>query len=250
MGFWDYLSLGSKEEAWIDCPHCGGRLKVSSEFTNCICGYRFIFNSSKLESELLKRNTVQMCKEFKIFLAKALIKDANYSLLTPESERELAEVESESELDDFVFDLKLEPELEILVFAMFITIELYSLGKSLQQVQNTLDDFHDEMVNFVTNAIFLRRRSVEKEEEVLRFHEEFLRKTTLRYTQYRNPFREEMLGMLGQVPGTICRKTLGAFLDNLLGEKLDVEQKGHILVPFALKFGSQCAATATVIAEM
>lgn len=121
--------------------------------------------------------------------------------------------------------------LELIIFAMFVVTETYTLSqKGLDKASPQLDQFHLNMVDYMTNEYFLKENAVEDTNDIFAFHDQFYDVVATRYAEYRRLFAKDFSN-----PATVYSKTLGALLNHLFAELISEDDKPHIIVPMALK---------------
>jgi hypothetical protein len=121
--------------------------------------------------------------------------------------------------------------LELILFGMFVVTETYTLSqKGLDKASRQLDQFHLDMVNYVTDKYFLKENTVKDTKGMFAFRDQFYDAIGDRYTEYRRLFTEDLRN-----PGTIYSKTVGALLNHLFAEPISEDDKSHLIVPVALK---------------
>lgn len=128
-------------------------------------------------------------------------------------------------------------ELELIIFAMFVVTEAYTMANknnsSISSVTNEqLDHFHLDLLNHVINEYFLKENRVKNTEEVLKFRNEFYEMIQDRYLEYRPPFREDLLNKKVAIFGF---NTLNKFLRHLFVARLNETEVSNTVVPMSLK---------------
>jgi hypothetical protein len=129
--------------------------------------------------------------------------------------------------------------LEFIIFAMFVVTESYTLTqKRLDKASPQLDQFHLDMVDYVTNEYFLKENAVEDTNDIFAFHDQFYDVVATRYAEYRRLLAKDLSN-----PATVYSKTLGALLNHLFAEPISEDDKPHLIVPMSLivvEFWAEC----------
>jgi len=82
---------------------------------------------------------------------------------------------------------------ELIIFGMFVVTEAYTLvKKELDKASPQLNQFHLDMVNYVTNEYFLKETTAKDTNEILEFHDQFYDVVGSRYVEYRQLFAEDL----------------------------------------------------------
>lgn len=131
-------------------------------------------------------------------------------------------------------------ELELIIFAMFIVTEAYTMANinnsSISSVTNEqLDHFHLDLLNHVINEHFLKENRVENTEEVLKFRNEFYEMIQGRYLEYRPPFKEDINDLLNKKVALFGFNTSNKFLKHLFVVPLNEAEVSNTVVPMSLK---------------
>ncbi len=121
--------------------------------------------------------------------------------------------------------------LELIIFAMFVVTDTYTLSqKGLDKASRQLDQFHLDMVNHVTDKYFLKENTGKDTKGMFAFRDQFYDAIGNRYTEYRRLFTEDLNN-----PGTVYSKTVRALLNHLFAEPISEDDKARLIVPMALK---------------
>jgi len=133
--------------------------------------------------------------------------------------------------------------LEALVFAMFVVTEAFvSAHKGLDQARETLDQFHEDMIDYIFKEYFFKNAKAKDMVEVEARFQELNQLINERYQEYRRLFLEDYQGKtLG------FHQTLASLYEHLLTEPLPEGEGNQALVSaFSVKLGhfwSGCVAS-------
>lgn len=123
---------------------------------------------------------------------------------------------------------------ELIIFGMFVVTEAYTLAKKgLDKASPQLDQFHLDMVNYVTNEYFLKETTAKDVTEILEFRDQFYDDVGSRYVEYRQLFVKDLSN---RNPGAVFfSKSLSAFVNHLFIEPISKDDKPHLIIPMAIK---------------
>lgn len=130
--------------------------------------------------------------------------------------------------------------LEAIVFAMFVVTEAFvSVKKGLDQAQESLDLFHEDMTEYIFKEYLFKQQKAKDMEEINAHLSQFRELINQRYQEYRQNFLEDYQDQqLG------FRRTLTALSGHLLQEPLPQgEEQDRLISVFSVKlahFWSGC----------
>lgn len=122
--------------------------------------------------------------------------------------------------------------LEALVFAMFVVTEAFvNVKKGLEPAREALDQFHEDMVEYIFREYVFRDTKAKNLEEVQARHQELNRLINERYQEYRRLFLEDY-----QVRVAGFAHTLAGLYQNLFTEPLpEGEERQNLINLFSTK---------------
>jgi hypothetical protein len=82
--------------------------------------------------------------------------------------------------------------LEMIVFAMFVATEAFvSIKRGLDQAQESLDLFHEEMTEYIFTEYLFKHQKAQDEEELKAHFSQLQELVNQRYQEYRQAFQED-----------------------------------------------------------
>jgi arsenate reductase-like glutaredoxin family protein len=133
--------------------------------------------------------------------------------------------------------------LEAIIFAMFVVTEAFvSVKKGLDQAQESLDLFHEDMTEYIFKEYLFKHQKAQDMEELNAHFNQFRELINQRYQEYRQNFLEDYQDQqLG------FRRTFTALLSHLLQEPLpEGEEQDRLISVFSVKlahFWSGCMSS-------
>jgi len=126
--------------------------------------------------------------------------------------------------------------IELIIFSTFVVTESYILAKKgAAKTTESLDQFHLEMFNYVTNTYFLKQHTSDNEKTLLKWHSQlqdrFYDTIASRYTEYRKLLQKDLNNR-----NKLYRNILGAFTNHIFVEPISEDERQHLIVPMAFKF--------------
>jgi hypothetical protein len=133
--------------------------------------------------------------------------------------------------------------LEALIFAMFVVTETFSAAKKgLDQARESLDLFHEDMVEYMFKEYLYKDQKARDMEEVKARFQEMRELINLRYQEYRKNFLEDY-----QDKQMSFRRTFNSLAGYLLPEPLpEGKEKNTLISAFSVKlahFWSGCMSS-------
>jgi hypothetical protein len=133
--------------------------------------------------------------------------------------------------------------IEALIFAMFVVTETYTAAKKgLEQARESLDLFHQDMVEHMFKEFLYKDKKAKDMEEVQARFQEMRELINLRYQEYRKNFLEDY-----QDKQMSFHRTFNSLAGFLLPEALpDDEEKNRLTADFSVKlahFWSGCLSS-------
>jgi hypothetical protein len=133
--------------------------------------------------------------------------------------------------------------LEAIVFAMFVVTEAFvSVKKGLDQAQESLDLFHEDMTEYIFKEYLFKHQKAKDMEEIQARFEQLHELINQRYQEYRQNFLEDYQDkQLG------FRRTFTSLSGHLLQESLpEGEEQDRLISVFSVKlahFWSGCMSS-------
>jgi hypothetical protein len=132
--------------------------------------------------------------------------------------------------------------LEAIVFAMFVVTEAFvSVKKGLDQAQESLDLFHEDMTEHIFKEYLFKQQKAQDLEEINARFSQLQELVNQRYQEYRQAFQEDYQDQ------QFFRRTLTALLGHLLQEPLpEGEELDRLISIFSVKlahFWSGCMSS-------
>jgi hypothetical protein len=133
--------------------------------------------------------------------------------------------------------------LEAIIFAMFVVTETFSAAKKgLEQARESLDLFHEDMVEYMFKEYLYKDQKARDMEEVTARFQEMKELINLRYQEYRQNFLADY-----QDKQMSFSRTFNSLAGYLLAEPLpDGEEKNKLISAFSVKlahFWSGCMSS-------
>lgn len=130
--------------------------------------------------------------------------------------------------------------LEAIIFAMFVVTEAFvSVKKGLDQAQESLDLFHEDMTEYIFKEYLFKHQKAQDEEEIKARFSQLQELVNQRYQEYRQNFLEDY-----QDKELGFRRTFTSLLSHLLQEPLpEGEEQDRLISVFSVKlahFWSGC----------
>jgi len=133
--------------------------------------------------------------------------------------------------------------VEALVFAMFLVTETFSAAKrGLDEARESLDRFHEDMIEYIFKEYFYKTAKARDMEEVEARFQEMNQLINERYQEYRKNFLDDY-----QDKEMSFRRTFTSLAAHLLSEPLpEGEEKNRLVSVFSVKlahFWSGCMSS-------
>lgn len=122
--------------------------------------------------------------------------------------------------------------LEIIVFAMFTVTEAFiSIKKGLDQAQESLDLFHEEMTEYIFLEYLFKDQKAQDMEEIKAHFDQLQGLVNLRYQEYRQAFQEDF-----QDPESGFSRTFTALSSHIFQEAPPTgEEQDRLIALFSVK---------------
>jgi len=122
--------------------------------------------------------------------------------------------------------------LEMIVFAMFVVTEAFiTIKKGVDQAQESLDLFHEEMTEYIFMEYFYKDQRAQDVEELKARFTELQTMVNLRYQEYRQAFHEDYQDLEKGF-----RRTFIALSDHLFQEAPpEGEERDRLIAVFSVK---------------
>lgn len=132
--------------------------------------------------------------------------------------------------------------LEAIVFAMFVVTEAFvSVKKGLDQAQESLDLFHEDMTEYIFKEYLFKHQKAQDMEEINASFSQLQELINQRYQEYRQAFQEDYQDQ------QLFRRTFTALSGHLLQEPLpEGEEQDRLISVFSVKlarFWSGCMSS-------
>jgi hypothetical protein len=132
--------------------------------------------------------------------------------------------------------------LEAIVFAMFVVTEAFvSVKKGLDQAQESLDLFHEDMTEYIFKEYLFKHQKAQDMEEINASFSQLQELINQRYQEYRQAFQEDYQDQ------QFFRRTFTALSGHLLQEPLpEGEEQDRLISVFSVKlarFWSGCMSS-------
>ena len=133
--------------------------------------------------------------------------------------------------------------IEALIFAMFVVTETFTAAKrGLEQARESLDQFHQDMVEYMFTEYLYKDKKAKDMEEVQARFQEMRELINLRYQEYRQNFLADY-----QDKQMSFHRTFNSLAGYLLPEALpEDEEKNRLIADFSVKlahFWSGCLSS-------
>jgi len=133
--------------------------------------------------------------------------------------------------------------VELLVFGMFVVTETFTYAqKGLEQARQSLDLFHEEMIEYIFKEYFFKTTKAKDMTEVEARFQEINQLINDRYQEYRRNFYEDY-----HDKKMSFARTFNSFAGHLMEEPLpDGEEKDRLISVFSVKlahFWSGCLSS-------
>jgi len=116
--------------------------------------------------------------------------------------------------------------MEAIVFAMFVVTETFvSVKKGVDQAKETLDLFHEDMVEYIFKEYVFKHQKAKDMEEVSARYKQLNELINQRYQEYRQNFLEDY-----QEKPLSFRRTFTILSDHLLQEPLPEGEEQDLLI--------------------
>lgn len=122
--------------------------------------------------------------------------------------------------------------LEMIVFAMFVVTEAFiSVKKGLDQAQESLDLFHEEMTEYIFMDYLFKEQKAQDMEEIKAHFNQLQEMVNQRYQEYRQAFQEDF-----QDPQKGFFRTFNALSSHLFQEgPPEEEERDRLVAVFSVK---------------
>jgi hypothetical protein len=116
--------------------------------------------------------------------------------------------------------------VEILVFAMFIVADTYSLARpEKEQALAVIHGFYDDMEHFFIHKIIVKDHQISDPGEIRSVSDKFHELSRDRFVQYGEKFKQD----ISEPAGLSCPATVSYLLDNLFISPLDNAEKLQLM---------------------
>jgi hypothetical protein len=116
--------------------------------------------------------------------------------------------------------------VEVLVFAMFIIADTYSLAKpEKDQAREVIHGFYDDMQNYFIHKVIIDDHQIADATEIQSVSDQFHDLSRDRFTQYEKKFKQDISDPMA----LSCPATVSYLLDNLFIQPLNTEEKIHLM---------------------
>jgi len=122
--------------------------------------------------------------------------------------------------------------LEMIVFAMFVVTEAFiTIKKGLEQAQESLDQFHEDMTEYIFMEYFYKDQKAQDVEELKARFNELQEMVNQRYQEYRQAFHEDYQDL-----DQGFRRTFAALSNHLFQEPPpEGEERDRLISVFSVK---------------
>lgn len=122
--------------------------------------------------------------------------------------------------------------LEMIIFAMFAVTEAFvSIKKGLDQAQESLNLFHDDMTEYIFTEYLFKHQKAQDMEEIKAHFSQLQELVNQRYQEYRQAFHEDYRDQQGGF-----RRTFTALSGHLFQEPLpEGEDQDRLIAVFSVK---------------
>jgi hypothetical protein len=131
--------------------------------------------------------------------------------------------------------------VELTIFGSFMVTESYVLSRCEDVTPSRLDQFQLDIVNHLTNEVFLKQNRSAHEEEAFAFQDYLYDLMKNRYPEYRKAIRKDL-----ENPNTVFSNTCEAVANNIFVSPPADSERQKLVVPMAIKlaqFWTGCIAS-------
>jgi hypothetical protein len=116
--------------------------------------------------------------------------------------------------------------VEVLVFAMFIIADTYSLAKpEKDQAREVIHGFYDDMQNYFIHKVIIDDHQITDATEIQSVSDQFYDLSRDRFTQYEKKFKQDIADPMA----LSCPATVSYLLDNLFIQPITKQEKLQLM---------------------